>query len=285
MFSTKIRMKIFAAGAATGAAFTLVVVHSNKSNNYSLYERKYGYPESSKVRTMINFVSEVDYKTKNPKWVLEHHVPETPGPASRRGVHYAEDEGIDPRFRARLSDYRGSGFDRGHMSPAYNNKSSADAMEQSFLLSNCAPQVGKGFNQDYWARFERFITDVVRPACKNVHVITGPLYSNAESGQKIGGGVAVPSHFYKVILGELRDANQQHVLGAFVMPNDQIHPKTPLTTFLVPLDQLEREAGIIFFPKMQKQQQQLLLDLNSSITINSNNNTSSITDKVSRSSG
>lgn len=270
MFSTKIRLKIFAAGAATGAAFTLVVVHSNRSNTYSSYERKYGYPESSKVRSMINFVSEVDYKTKNPKWVLEHHVPETPGPASRKGVHYAEDEGIDPRFRARLSDYRGSGFDRGHMSPAYNNKSSADAMEQSFLLSNCAPQVGKGFNQDYWARFERFITDVVRPACKTVHVITGPLYiyGNAESGQKIGGGVAVPSHFYKVILGELRDdANQQHVLGAFVMPNEQIHPKTPLKTFLVPLDQLEREAGIIFFPKMQKQQPLLDLTSDSSLFI------------------
>lgn len=117
---------------------------------------KYGQPESSKVRTYSNFVTEVDYGTRNPKWVLEHLDEAQTGSktASRRSARYYEDEEIDPRFRASLSHYRQSGYDRGHMSPAMNNKNSEKAMSESFVLSNVAPQVGKGFNRDYWYESE-----------------------------------------------------------------------------------------------------------------------------------
>ena len=163
-----------------------------------------------------------------------------------------------------------------------NNKNSDRAMSESFVLSNVAPQVGAGFNRDYWARFERFINDTVVPACRDVYVVTGPLYlesSNAkvhvgasllpfdERGKNGADGsalttastetttstVKVPTHFYKVILGELKERKSDGsdiVLGAFVLPNAQINPKTPLSSFQVPLAQLELVAGIDFFPKL-----------------------------------
>jgi len=39
-------------------------------------------------------------------------------------------------------DYKGSGYDRGHMAAAGNHRHSQAAMDQTFVLSNISPQVG-----------------------------------------------------------------------------------------------------------------------------------------------
>lgn len=43
--------------------------------------------------------------------------------------------------RATNADYKGSGFDRGHLAAAANHKWSQKAMDDTFYLSNVAPQV------------------------------------------------------------------------------------------------------------------------------------------------
>lgn len=60
---------------------------------------------------------------------------------------FVEDESIPMTFRAKLQDYFRSGYDRGHMVPAADAKSSQEAMDETFFLSNIAPQVGVGFNR------------------------------------------------------------------------------------------------------------------------------------------
>lgn len=54
--------------------------------------------------------------------------------------------------------------------------------------------------------------------------------------------MAVPTHFFKVVLGEFGGARRAAV-GAFVMPNAPIEPDTPLTSFAVPVSALEEVAG------------------------------------------
>lgn len=44
-------------------------------------------------------------------------------------------------FRPRNDDYMHSGFDRGHLVPAANYKWSQQAMNDTFSLTNVAPQV------------------------------------------------------------------------------------------------------------------------------------------------
>lgn len=78
--------------------------------------------------------------------------------------------------------------------------------------------------------------------------------------------VAVPTHFYKVVLGEVRPGaggrklDAQLAVGAFVMPNTQIDPATPLSAFVVPLSALEEVAGTRFFPGYLSEGRRLALD-------------------------
>ena len=54
---------------------------------------------------------------------------------------------------ASLSDYKGSGYDRGHLAPAADFKWSSTAMSESFFMSNMSPQK-PGFNRGIWKKLE-----------------------------------------------------------------------------------------------------------------------------------
>jgi endonuclease G len=60
--------------------------------------------------------------------------------------------------------------------------------------------------------------------------------------------VAVPTHFFKVVLAEKGaagdiDTAPEAVMGAFVIPNAPVQADMPLTAFSVPLASLEEAAG------------------------------------------
>ena len=54
---------------------------------------------------------------------------------------------------AQLEDYRGSGYDRGHLCPAGDMKLNRTSMSESFLLSNMSPQE-RSFNRGIWKKVE-----------------------------------------------------------------------------------------------------------------------------------
>lgn len=58
--------------------------------------------------------------------------------------------------------------------------------------------------------------------------------------------VAVPTHLYKVILAEAQD--KPLLFGAFVVPNEPIGYDCELRDFQVPLEKLEKDSGLVFFP-------------------------------------
>ena len=53
---------------------------------------------------------------------------------------YKKDNHPIVSISAALSDYRGSGYDRGHLGPAAYMKWFAQAMSESFYMSNMSPQ-------------------------------------------------------------------------------------------------------------------------------------------------
>lgn len=143
---------------------------------------------------------------------------------------------------AELSDYQGSGFDRGHLAPAGDMKWSATAMSESFYMSNMSPQ-RPAFNRGIWKKLEE---QVRAWATENgeILVVTGPVLS--ENLPTVGTNkVAIPEYFYKVIV----DAKEPGVKGiGFVLANQG--SQKPLEAFAVTIDSVETLTGIDFFPAL-----------------------------------
>ncbi|GAV53488.1 hypothetical protein ZYGR_0AI07720 [Zygosaccharomyces rouxii] len=227
---------------------------------------QYGFP--GPVHDLENrdeFISCYNRQTRNPYWVVEHITPESLAArnADRKNSVFKEDEAIPDIFRGRLRDYFRSGYDRGHQAPAANAKFSQKAMDDTFYLTNMCPQVGDGFNRDYWAHFEYFCRQLTSQY-NSVRIVTGPLYlpkkdpvdgKSRVTYEMIGNppSIAVPTHFFKLIVGEkpAKSPTSDNIsVAAFVLPNAPIPNETKLTDFEVPVDALERSSGLQFFQRV-----------------------------------
>ncbi|NTW34371.1 MAG: DNA/RNA non-specific endonuclease, partial [Bacteroidetes bacterium] len=62
---------------------------------------------------------------------------------------------------ATLEDYKGSGYDRGHLTPAGDMKFDSIAMTESFFLTNMSPQL-PDFNRGIWQRIEQQVRNWVQ---------------------------------------------------------------------------------------------------------------------------
>jgi endonuclease G len=234
--------------------------------NPAAYFDKYGFPNPvHDIAVRGEFVSCFDRRMRNPDWVIEHftHRSLRVKDGSRESSVFKEDTAIPELFRARLRDYFRSGYDRGHQAPAADAKFSQDAMDETFFLTNMCPQVGEGFNRDYWSHFENFCRQLTN-SYDSVRIVTGPLYlpKKGPDGkfrvtyEVIGNppNVAVPTHFFKIIIGEVPRISsispQGVAIGAFVLPNEAIDNSTPLKSFYVPLDAIERASGVEFLPNL-----------------------------------
>lgn len=151
----------------------------------------------------------------------------------------------DPKVKtgsAALSDYKGSGYDRGHLAPAGDMKWSSTAMSESFFMSNMSPQK-PGFNRGIWKKLEEKVRTWAT-VNEEIYIVTGPVLS--DNLPTIGSNeVAVPNYYYKVIL----DYKEPELKGiGFVLLNQS--SQQPLETYAVTIDSVEILTGIDFFPAM-----------------------------------
>ncbi|XP_044262417.1 endonuclease G, mitochondrial [Tribolium madens] len=222
---------------------------------------KYGFPGLDNIRSFDNYVLSYDKRNRVAHWVFEHITAESIKPnegVDRSLCDFKPDESIHPYFRSLNSDYLKSGYDRGHLAAAGNHKCSQKLVEQTFYLSNMAPQVGVGFNRDAWNKLERYVRKLTRTYA-NVYCCTGPLYlprresdgKNYVKYEVIGANhVAVPTHFFKVVVCETNDGKFE--MESYVMPNQAISDDTPLTSFRVPPESIEKAAGLLFFDNIAR---------------------------------
>ena len=152
----------------------------------------------------------------------------------------------DPKIltgSAELSDYRRSGYDRGHLAPAADFAFSEKAMSETFFLSNMSPQVPE-FDQGIWQKLESKVrTWATRFG--SVYVVTGPVLEKpAEQYASIGANkVSVPQYYYKVILARTKKS----VSGiGFILPNKRCDDS--IWNYAVTIDEVEKRTGLDFFP-------------------------------------
>ena len=139
-----------------------------------------------------------------------------------------------------LSDYRNSGYDRGHMAPAGDMKWDTKAMTDSHYLTNICPQ-SHDLNGGVWKSIEKL--------CRNwalrdslLVIVSGPVLTDRITTFIGEGHVSVPSRFFKVVLAPT--VNPPRAIG-FVA--SQWDANVPMQDMVRTVDEIEEITGLDFF--------------------------------------
>ena len=155
---------------------------------------------------------------------------------------------VDPQVStvsAELSDYRKSGYDRGHLAPAGSMKINAISMSESFFMSNMSPQLA-GFNRGVWKKLEGEVRSITSNS-DSVFVVTGPILDDPI--EFIGKNkVAVPKAYFKTLVS-YRNGIPSGI--AFVLPHEK--SSASVYSFSTSIDKVEEITGIDFYVNLQNQ--------------------------------
>ena len=182
-------------------------------------------------------------------WVAYTLLPAHLSYQDRERPYFEEDPNVTTKS-ADWRNYRGSGYDRGHLCPAGDRRFSESAYNQTFYTSNISPQDPE-FNAGIWNDLEM----QVRRWCKRygpLYVVTGGVLEDGLEG--IGDeDVRVPRSFYKVVI---RGSGRELRVIGFLLPNRP--GQRPLSEYSVPLDRIESLTGIDFLPGLSQEEQHRL---------------------------
>ncbi len=188
---------------------------------------------------------EEDYEV--PAWVAHKLRGEyTKGVANRAGNQFIPDRKVKNNS-ALTGDYSNSGYDRGHLVPAGDFKCCQELMDETFFMSNIAPQV-PDFNRGIWENIEsRMRGWAVRD--EELFIVTGPVLRKDLPTIGRYNNVAVPEFFYKIALFYQPNSGKKPRAIAFLLPNEALFGKR-MNNYVVSVDEVEKATGLDFFAKL-----------------------------------
>ncbi len=143
------------------------------------------------------------------------------------------------------SDYRSSGYDRGHLCPAADMSFDAAALDETFFMSNISPQ-DRGLNHGVWRELEENVRDWAKKF-NHLYVVTGPVLKNTRGSIGKKNKVSIPTAYYKVLL-DLSTSSPKAI--AYLIPNET--RSETLDEFACSIDKVEKQTGIDFFPNLMQ---------------------------------
>jgi endonuclease G len=192
------------------------------------------------------YISSYNKSTRQPNWVAWHLTREHVQGSIRRASNAWHEDMQVPMPRVNNYDYKGSGWSRGHMCPAGDNKWSRDAMYETFLYSNVCPQHPR-LNSGDWNEIEM--------ACRrwaekygDIYIVCGPIFLRQEH-EVIGvSRIPVPEAFFKVVM--CLNGTPKGI--GFICRNTDGNRKKD--KYVNTIQQVERITGITFFPHLSKEE-------------------------------
>lgn len=224
-------------------------------------ELRYGAPVCDQVLTGRYFTIGYSWYFRQAKWTLEIVKRDNDLIPYRldRMDNFRADLRIPHRFRAGLTGYKNSGFDRGHLAASGNHDGREIQNSETFLLSNMSPQKAD-FNRGKWKDLE----DAVRlldaqkdkdgdNAYLETYVLTCPIFyferpiiSIGDPNDEYGIDIPVPHAFVKSVLTENRKGGLQ--LWTFLMENAKLDGS--LGDYLVKTYDAEQLVGGRFWDRL-----------------------------------
>ena len=176
-------------------------------------------------------------------WVAYELTQEEASYKRKRKDSFKQDKKISTGS-ASVNDYKGSGYDKGHLAPAGDMKLTEKIMSESFFMSNMNPQAPR-FNRGIWKQLESQVrTWVVNDG--TLHVITGPILDKIECKTIGFNYVSIPDYYYKAVV-MVNDSVNKGI--GFIMPNRKC--KNRVKDYVVSIDTIEAILKMDLFYELE----------------------------------
>jgi endonuclease G len=196
-------------------------------------------------------------------WVSYHLTREyVEGKEKRPGTSaFKPDPKLPVGRRAELVDYKGwdGVYDRGHQCASADSKGRGKTViRESFYLSNMTPQASK-LNRVKWRLLEEKIQKLAALRGE-LWVITGPAFVDEDKDGLVEyyligkNKVAVPTHYYKIVIAKATNQNKELEAMAFLIPNEKVTDE--FEKYLTTINEIERLTGLDFISNMPNDQEE-----------------------------
>ncbi|MEM6501739.1 MAG: DNA/RNA non-specific endonuclease [Cyanobacteria bacterium P01_C01_bin.89] len=169
------------------------------------------------------------------------------GPAKRDNDFRADERLPVGWYQVDGNDYRGSGYDRGHLVPSADRTRTQDVNSNTFFMTNIIPQT-RDNNRETWRRMEEYCRRLVERGY-DVYLVAG-VYGGSK---KIADGrVTVPKQTWKVAIAVEAGANPKSVspgdalVFAVDIPNTN-RLSNNWRRYQLSIDDLEARTNLDFF--------------------------------------
>lgn len=178
-------------------------------------------------------------KYEQPNWVQYTITPEDLicEIKAKRKDNFKKDNSVSTES-ATLKDYKGSGYDRGHLKASADESCDQQQMDETFLMSNMSPQDPR-FNRGTWKKLESHVRHIALTN-DSVRVITGGDLS--DSLDVIGDNrVGIPKFYFKVLY--IFNGVNSDTIG-YYLPNQKIEYN--LEDYVLDVDTIGERTAINF---------------------------------------
>ena len=229
------------ASQADAPGLEIPVVQKKAVNGKAANGKAANGKASGTIKRRFAYTVSYNHGTRQPNWVAWTLTRAHASGKLKRGDF--EDDMDMPSPKGTKADYFNTGFDRGHLCPAGDNKWSQKAMDECFLMTNMCPQT-HALNAGIWNSIEQQCRTWAKKYGK-VYIVCGPIFLNKQHRKLGKNKVVVPDAFFKVIL---RTGKNPQAIG-FICRN-QSAKGLQKKDFVNSIDEVERITGYDFFSKL-----------------------------------
>ena len=208
---------------------------------------KYGLPSNIGLVEKKGYIFSYNNVLRIPNWVAYWIIGETKN--IERPRRFIQEPLIDDSIQASVYDYRGSGYDRGHLVSLSDMKYlGKQEVEEANSMATIVPQ-SRFLNRKTWLELEK----LGRMYSENgVGIIAGPVFLGRNNKVQLitigDNNVGVPTHMFRIIY-RLKSNSSIETLS-FIVPNSDNVSKD-ITEYMVSVDEIEEWTGLDFFNELE----------------------------------
>ncbi|MEO1655565.1 MAG: DNA/RNA non-specific endonuclease [Bacteroidota bacterium] len=227
---------------------------ANESDNYLLYKTQFALSYNNEKAI--------------PNWVSWHLSNAWLGMTDRQDDFRSDSDLPNFLYKVSGSDYRGSGFDRGHLCPSADRTLTPADNSSTFVMTNMIPQSPDN-NRGPWADLENYCRHLIEGGNLELYILAGTygLGGEGASGSEESideNRIAVPQQTWKIIVvlpqgtNDLARVNPNTRVIAVDMPNRQGIRDQEWRDFRTTVDDLEEKTGLDFLSNVAPSVQRLI---------------------------